>query len=60
MSKTKNPEAPEKSADVEVRLLLDCTHGKVNQIVSLGAAEAERALSEGWGDPSPAAVAAAR
>lgn len=60
MSKNKNPEAPPKSADVEVRLLLDCTHGKANQIVSLRAAEAERALSEGWGDPSPAAVAAVR
>lgn len=54
MSKTKNSET------VEVRLLLDCVQGKANQVISLGAAEAERARAEGWGDPDPAAVAAVK
>lgn len=51
---------PAEAKHVEVRLLLDCVHGKINAVVKVPAAEAKRAAAEGWGDPSPAAVAYAK
>ena len=47
-------------ATIEARLLVDCPHGKINQVVELTAEEAARALRDGWADPSKDAVAAAK
>lgn len=51
---------PAEAKHVEVRLLLDCVHGKINAVMKVPATEAKRAAAEGWGDPSPAAVAYAK
>lgn len=44
---------------VEVRVLVDCTFGRINDVLELSPEEAEVARTNGWGDPDPAAVAAA-
>lgn len=49
-----------KGKTIEVRLLLNCSHGAVNQVVSLTAAEAQEVQNAGIGDSSPEAVAYAK
>lgn len=41
----------------KVRVLLDGEHGKINDVVTLDAAEAKSAVEAGWADATPAAVA---
>jgi len=42
---------------VKARVLIDCVHGKCNEVAVLPTAEAEVARQDGLVDPDPAAVA---
>lgn len=50
------PSAPE-GKKLKVRVLLDCAHGKCNDVVELTAAQAKRAEEDGLVDSNPKAVA---
>lgn len=47
-------------ATTEVRVLIDCQHGKVDTVAALGEAELAEALASGTVDPHPDAVAYAK
>ena len=42
---------------VKVRLLVDCAHGRANDVVRLSAVDAQSAQDGGLGDSAPGAVA---
>lgn len=54
------PEQPPPAATTAVRLLLDCSHGKVNDVVELPASEAAVLVTAFQADDTPEAVAYAR
>lgn len=53
MSDKKTPPA----GDVKVRVIAEHGGHKINDVLTLSADEAQVAKDNGWGDPSPAAVA---
>lgn len=49
--------APSSAKPVRMRVLVDCVHGKANDLVTVAKADAEAAEEAGQGDTSKAAIA---